>query len=179
MLMTKFLAAPQASKAAAGTDAAAEAGWTMEERMHLIMKDGLEGASMEGLRAEIGRNYSGVQGSHFTDAKFVAAARDWHEAKALAEGGFVAKGNAGLQDRYENADKEFYAHLAPMGKDIEAKGLADQPPKTAAPKAGTAPPQSEGRPTGPGNITTGWSPRWRARPATRTSRCVWQRPAGK
>ncbi len=133
------------AKEAAGTDAAPDAERAVDERMHLIEKDGVDGPSIDDLRTEIGQNYSGVEDSHFADAKFVAAARDWHEAKTLAEGGFVEKGNTGLQGRYENAEKEFFDHLAPMGQDIENKVMADQPTKAPAAEAETAAPQ----PTGP------------------------------
>ncbi|WP_417221220.1 hypothetical protein [Arthrobacter sp.] len=133
------------AKDAADTDAAPDAERAVAERMHLIEKDGVQGPSIEDLRQEIGQNYSGVEDSHFADAAFVAAARDWHEAKTLAEGGFEAQGNTGLQGRYENAEKEFFARLAPMGKHIEDKVMADQPGPSSAPDAETAPTQ----PTGP------------------------------
>ncbi|MBM6622519.1 hypothetical protein JTF08_12950 [Micrococcaceae bacterium RIT802] len=133
------------AKDAADTDAAPDAERAVVERMHLIEKDGVRGPSIEDLRREIGQNYPGVEDSHFADAKFVAAARDWHEAKTLAEGGFEARGNTGLQDRYENAEKEFFARLAPMGKDIEDKVMADQRPQSSAQGAEAAPAQ----PTGP------------------------------
>lgn len=131
-------------KEAAGTDAAPDAERAVEERMHLIEKDGVEGPSIEDLRKEIGQNYSGVEVSHFADAAFVAAARDWHEAKTLAEGGFEAKGNTGLQDRYESVEKEFFARLAPMGHDIENKVMADHDTKKPEPAAETAPEQQKG-----------------------------------
>lgn len=117
----ELVTALRESRDTAGADAAPDAERAVAERMHLIEKDGIEGPSIEDLRQEIGQNYPGVEDSHFADAQFVAAARDWHEAKTLAEGGFEAKGNTGLQGRYENAEKEFFARLAPMGKDIEDK----------------------------------------------------------
>lgn len=132
------------AKETAGTDAAPDAERAVAERMHLIEKDGIDGPSIEDLRKEIGQNYPGVEDSHFADAEFVAAARDWHEAKTLAEAGFEAKGNTGLQGRYENAEKEFFARLAPMGKDIEDKVMADHTSTTSAPEAGTVPAQPSG-----------------------------------
>lgn len=106
----------------------------------------MQGPSIEDLRQEVGQNYSGVEDSHFADAGFVAAARDWHEAKTLAEGGFVAKGNTGLQGRYENAEQEFFARLAPMGKDIEDKVMAER--QSSGPTAETETPPAQGeRPT--------------------------------
>lgn len=131
-------------KEAAGTDAAPDAERAVEERMHLIEKDGVEGPSIEDLRREVGENYSGVEDSHFADAEFVAAARDWHEARTLAEGGFAAKDNIGLQDRYESAEKEFFARLAPIGKDIEDKVMADQDTKKPERTAETAAEQPAG-----------------------------------
>lgn len=129
----ELTAALQTSREAAGTDAAPEADRAVAERMHLIGKDGIGGPSIDALREEIGQNYSGVEDSHFADPKFVSAARDWHEAKSLAEGGFEAQGNIGLQARYENAEKEFFAKLAPMGKDIEDKVMADPASQASAP----------------------------------------------
>ncbi|WP_104140078.1 hypothetical protein [Arthrobacter sp. ZGTC131] len=128
----ELVAALQASREAEGTDAATEADRAMAERMHLIKKDGIAGPSIEQLHAEIGQNYSGTRDSHFADAEFVAAARDWHESRALAEGGFADRGNTGIEARYTNAEKELFARLAPMGRDIEDKVLKDPSTVTAA-----------------------------------------------
>ncbi|MGP5220567.1 hypothetical protein [Arthrobacter rhombi] len=136
----ELVTALREAKEAAGTDAAPDAERAVEERMHLIEKDGVDGPSIEDLRKEVGQNYSGIEDSHFADAEFVAAARDWHEAKTLAEGSFEAKGNTGLQDRYESAEKEFFAHLAPLGRDIGTRevegpessaGVSADPPESA------------------------------------------------
>lgn len=144
----ELVAALQAARAAEGTEAAPEAERGVAERMHLIAKDGIDGPTIEALRGEIGQNYPGVEESHFADAAFVAAARDWHEAKTLAEGGFVDKGNTALQARYEKAEKEFFARLAPMGRDIEDKVLRDPRDRAARP-AGPAGPVPAGKATEP------------------------------
>lgn len=128
----EMVAALQASKEAAGTDAAPEADRAVAERMHLIGQDGISGPSIDDLRREIGNSYSGAEDSMFADAAFVATARDWYEAKALVEGGFVARGNTGLEARYENAEKEVFARLAPMGREIQDKVLKDPRLKTAS-----------------------------------------------
>lgn len=140
----EMVAALQASKEAAGTDAAPDADRVVAERMHLIGQDGINGPSIDDLRQEIGQNYSGAEDSMFADAGFVVAARDWHEAKTLAEGGFEARGNTGLQGRYENEEKEFFARLSPVDKDIEDKVLADQHSKTPTPPAELVPAQPAG-----------------------------------
>lgn len=128
----EMVSALQASKEAAGTDAAPDADRAVAERMHLIEQDGISGPSIDDLRKEIGQNYSGTDDSMFADAEFVATARDWHEAKALAEGGFVDQGNIGLEARYENAEKEIFARIAPMGQEIQNKVLKDPNLKTPA-----------------------------------------------
>jgi hypothetical protein len=69
----------------------------------------------------------------FADAEFLATVRDWHEAKTLAEGGFVDKGNAGLEARYEKAEQEIFARIAPMGQEIQVKVLKDPNLKVPAP----------------------------------------------
>ena len=123
----------QASKEATGTEAAPDADRAVAERMHLIEQDGITGPSIDDLRQEISQNYSGADDAMFADAAFVATARDWHEAKTLAEGGFVDQGNTGLAARYENAEKELFTRIAPMGQEIQDKVLND--PKTKTPSA--------------------------------------------
>lgn len=123
----------RASKDATGTEAAPDADRAVAERMHLIDQDGINGPSLDDLRQEIGQNYSGTDDAMFADAAFVATVRDWHEAKTLAEGGFVDKGNTGLEARYENAEKELFTRIAPMGQEIQDKVLKDPNTKTPAP----------------------------------------------
>nr|WP_176705830.1 hypothetical protein [Arthrobacter sp.]AXV46419.1 hypothetical protein pA40H2_p64 [Arthrobacter sp.] len=126
----EMVSALQASKEATGTEAAPDADRTVSERMHLIEQDGITGPSVDDLRQEIGQNYSGADDAMFADAAFVATARDWHEAKTLAEGGFVDQGNTGLAARYENAEKELFTRIAPMGQEIQDKVLNDPKTKT-------------------------------------------------
>lgn len=108
-----------------GPEATAEADLNVAERVYLIERDGVNGPSIESLREEIGQNYAGAGDELFSDAEFVATAKDWHEAKALAEGGFVAKGDAGLQARYEDSEKELFNRIEAMGRDIESNVLND------------------------------------------------------
>lgn len=129
----EMVVALQASKEAAGTEAAQGADLAVAERMHLIEQDGITGPSIDDLRQEIGQNYSGTEDSMFADAAFVATARDWYEAKTLAEGGFVDRGNTGLEARYENAERELFARIAPMGQELQDKVLKDSSTKTPAP----------------------------------------------
>lgn len=128
----EMVAALQASKEAAGTDKAPDADRAVAERVHLIDQDGINGPSIDDLRKEIGQNYSGTDDAMFADAEFVATARDWHEAKTLAEGGFVDKGNTGLEARYEKAEKELFTRIAPMGQELQDKVLKDTNTKTPA-----------------------------------------------
>nr|WP_176704975.1 hypothetical protein [Arthrobacter sp.]AXV46591.1 hypothetical protein pA58H2_p45 [Arthrobacter sp.] len=131
----EMVSALQASKEASGTDAAPDADRAVAERVHLIEQDGINGPSIDDLRQEIGQNYPDAEDSMFADAAFVATARDWHEAKALAEGGFVDQGNTGLEARYENAEKEIFMRLAPLGREIQGKVLNDPNLKTPDPAA--------------------------------------------
>lgn len=131
----EMVSALQASQEAVGTDVAADADRAVAERMYLIEQDGINGPSIDDLRQEIGQNYSGTDDSMFADAGFVDTARDWHEAKTLAEAGFVDKGNTGLEARYENAEQELFARIAPMGQEIRDKVLKDSTTKTPAPAA--------------------------------------------
>lgn len=111
------------SRDAVGSGAEAAADRDVAARVHLIEKDGINGPSIEQLREEIGRNYSGADDSLFADAGFVAAARDWHEARALAEGGFVDKGDTALEARYERSERELFTRIGEMGRDIESNVL--------------------------------------------------------
>ncbi|RAX47302.1 hypothetical protein DQ353_19175 [Arthrobacter sp. AQ5-05] len=129
----EMVTALEASKEAVGTEAAPDADRAVAERMHLIEQDGINGPSLDDLRQEIGQNYSGADDAMFADAAFVATARDWHEAKTLAAGGFVDKGNTGLEARYENAEKELFARITPLGQEIQEKVLQDPNTQTSAP----------------------------------------------
>lgn len=126
-----YLASPElvealhTSKAATGPEATAEADRSVAERMYLIEKDGVNGPSIDQLREEIGQNYSGADDALFKDPDFVNTAKDWHESKALAEGGFVDKGNTGLETRYGDSEKELFDRIGAMGRDIESGVLKD------------------------------------------------------
>lgn len=100
-------------KAAAAADAA------VKERMFLIEKDGINGPDMEQLRKETTANVNGAADSHFNDPEFVKAAKDMHEAKLLAEGGFTGSQFASMERRYERAEKELFARLESVGREIE------------------------------------------------------------
>lgn len=126
-----YLASPELvealnnSREATGPDATAEADRAVAERMHLIEKDGVNGPSIDQLREEIGQNYSGADDSLFEDPEFVNAAKDWHESKVLAEGGFVERGNTGLEARYGDSEKELFDRIGTLGRDIESHVLKD------------------------------------------------------
>ena len=114
-----------ASRDAAGPEAKAAADLAVAEQVHLIKKDGVNGPSIEQLREEIRQIYSGAEESLFADAGFVSTAKVWHDAKTLAEAGFVTQGDAGLQTRYENSEEELFERIASMGHDIEEEVLND------------------------------------------------------
>jgi hypothetical protein len=74
---------------------------TVQERMFLIGKDGINGPDLDQLRKETTANVNGAGDSHFEDPEFVKAAKDMHEAKLLAEGGFKGSRLSSLEQRYE------------------------------------------------------------------------------
>jgi hypothetical protein len=49
----------------------------------------------------------------------VKAAKDMHEAKLLAEGGFKGSQWMTLEQRYERAEKELFARMEGLGREIE------------------------------------------------------------
>ncbi len=91
----EYLANPELAQAlqtahTAKTPAAvAAADATVQERLFLIGKDGINGPDIDQLRKETTANVNGAGDSHFEDPAFVQAAKDMHEAKLLAEGGFT------------------------------------------------------------------------------------------
>jgi len=89
------------------------------ERLFLIGKDGINGPDIEQLRKETTVTISGAGESHFNDPAFVKAAKEMHEAKLLAEGGFTGSQFASMEQRYERAEKELFARLEGLGRDIE------------------------------------------------------------
>lgn len=99
--------------------AAAAADAEVQERLFLIGKDGINGPDIAQLRQETAANINGAGESHFNDPQFVRAAKELHEAKLLAEGGFTGSQFASMEQRYERAEKELFARLEGLGRDIE------------------------------------------------------------
>ncbi|MEC5180856.1 hypothetical protein [Arthrobacter sp. CG_A4] len=96
----------------AETPAAMEAADTaLKERLYLIGRDGVNGPTIDQLREETTANFNGAGDGHFKDASFVEAAKDWHEAKLLAEGGFEGSPDQPLEKRYESTEAELFARI--------------------------------------------------------------------
>lgn len=121
----EYLANPELAQAlqtahTAKTPAAvAAADATVQERMFLIGKDGINGPDIDQLRKETTSNVNGAADSHFEDPAFVKAAKDMHEAKLLAEGGFTGSERTPVEQRYEQAEKELFARMESVGREIE------------------------------------------------------------
>ena len=79
--------------------------------MFLISKDGINGPDIDELRKETMANVNVAEDSYFKDPAFVKAAKEMHEARLLAEGGFKGSQFASLEQRYERAEKELFARL--------------------------------------------------------------------
>jgi hypothetical protein len=121
----EYLANPELAQALqrahnAKTPKAAEAADAdIKERMFLIGKDGINGPDIDQLRKETTANINGANDSHFKDPEFVKAAKEMHEAKLLAGGGFKGSQFSSLEQRYERAEKELFARLEGVGREIE------------------------------------------------------------
>jgi len=121
----EYLANPDLAQAlqtahAAKTPAAvAAADATVQERLFLIGKDGINGPDIDQLRKETTANVNGAGASHFEDPAFVKAAKDMHEAKLLADGGFNGSERTPIKQRYEQAEKELFARMEGLGREIE------------------------------------------------------------
>jgi hypothetical protein len=121
----EYLANPELAQAlhtvhTAKTPAAvAAADATVEERLFLIGKDGVNGPDIDQLRKETTANVNGADDAHFEDSAFVKAAKDMHEAKLLAEGGFKGTGRTSVEQRYQRAEKELFARMESVGREIE------------------------------------------------------------
>lgn len=121
----EYLANPELAQALqrahnAKTPAAAEAADVdIKERLFLIGKDGVNGPDLDQLRKETTANVNGTNESHFKDPEFVRAAKDMHEARLLAEGGFKGSQFSLIEQRYEQAEKELFARLEGVGREIE------------------------------------------------------------
>ncbi|WP_327785614.1 hypothetical protein [Arthrobacter sp. 18067] len=71
--------------------------------MFIIGKDGINGVGEE----------------HFNDPAFANAAKNLHEAKLLEEGGFKGGKYSNQEQRYERAEKELFARMEGIGREIE------------------------------------------------------------
>lgn len=92
---------------------------TVKERLYLISKDGINGPTIDQLREETTAAVNGAGDYHFKDPAFVKAAQEMHEAKLLAEGGFTGAGQESLEQRYELAERELFARMEGLGREIE------------------------------------------------------------
>ena len=121
----EYLANPELAQAlerahSAKTPKALEAADTaVKERLYLIGKDGINGPDIDQLRAETTANINGAGEKHFADPGFVQAAKDMHEAKLLAEAGFTGDKWSTQEQRYERAEKELFARIEGVGREIE------------------------------------------------------------
>lgn len=121
----EYLANPELTRAlqtahSAKTPTAVEAAdATVQERMFLIGKDGINGPDIDQLRKETTAIVNGAADSHFEDPGFVKAAKEMHEAKLLAEGGFKGSGRKPVEQRYEQAEKELFVRMEGLGREIE------------------------------------------------------------
>ena len=121
----EYLANPELAQAlqtaynAKTPKAVAAADATVQERMFLIGKDGINGPDIDQLRIETTANVNGAGDSHFEDPAFVKAAKEMHEAKLLAEGGFKGSERMPVEQRYERAEKELFARMEGVGREIE------------------------------------------------------------
>ncbi|WP_461186732.1 hypothetical protein [Arthrobacter sp. Z4-13] len=121
----EYLANPELTQAlqrahnAKTPKAVAAADADVKERLFLIGKDGINGPDIEQLRKETAANVNGADDSHFKDPAFVKAAKEMHEAKLLAKGGFTGSQWASMEQRYEKAEKELFARIEGLGREIE------------------------------------------------------------
>lgn len=109
----------QAAHNAKTPKALAAADATVQERLFLIGKDGINGPDLEQLRKETTANVNGAGNFHFEDPAFVQAAKDMHEARLLAEGGFQGSPWMTVEQRYERAEKELFTRIEGVGHEIE------------------------------------------------------------
>jgi hypothetical protein len=120
----EYLANPELTQAlqsahdATTPEAVKAADTTVQERMFLIGKDGINGPDIDQLREEIKANVNGIGDEHFQDAAFVKAAQELHEARLLAEGGFSGP-QSSVEQRYERAEKELFSRMEGFGREIE------------------------------------------------------------
>ncbi|MDI3195540.1 hypothetical protein QK290_14170 [Pseudarthrobacter sp. AL07] len=121
----EYLANPELAQAlqtahSAKTPKALEAADAIvKERLFLIGKDGINGPDLDQLRKETTATANGAGDSHFEDPAFVKAAKEMHEAKLLAEGGFKGSERTSVEQRYERAENELFARMEGLGREIE------------------------------------------------------------
>jgi hypothetical protein len=121
----EYLANPELAQAlqtahnAKTPKAAAAADAEIKERLFLIGKDGINGPDIDQLRKETTASINGAGESHFNDPQFVKAAKEMREAKLLAEAGFEGSAFSSLEQRYQRAEKELFARLEGVGREIE------------------------------------------------------------
>ncbi|MFF2347678.1 hypothetical protein [Pseudarthrobacter sp. NPDC058119] len=118
-------AALQQSQDAKTPEAIEAADVTVKERLYLIGKDGINGPTIDQLRDETTAIVNGAGDDHFKDPAFVEAAQELHEAKLLAEGGFTGTGQESLEQRYERAEKELFARIEGLGREIEDRVIGN------------------------------------------------------
>lgn len=115
----ELAAALQTAHAARTPTAVAAADDTVKERLFLIGKDGVNGPDIDQLRKETVQNFNGAGNAHFEDPAFVRAAKDLHETRLLAEAGFSGSDRTPMKQRYEHAEKELFARMESVGREIE------------------------------------------------------------
>jgi hypothetical protein len=101
---------------------------TVQERLFLIGKDGINGPDIDQLRKETTANVDGADDSHFEDPAFVKAAKDMHEAKLLAEA--ASKAPNGL--RWNSGTSARRRNSLPAWKASAARSKTASPATTAA-----------------------------------------------
>ncbi|WP_082699483.1 hypothetical protein [Arthrobacter sp. EPSL27] len=84
-----------------------------------LVKDGINGPDLDQLRKETTANVNGAGAWHFEDPALVKAAKEMHEAKLLAESGFTGSERTPVELRYERAEKELFARVESVGREIE------------------------------------------------------------
>ncbi|MDP9888643.1 hypothetical protein [Pseudarthrobacter enclensis] len=112
-------AALQQSQDARTPEAVEAADADVKERLYLIGKDGINGPTIDQLRDETTAAVNGAGDDHFKDPAFVKAAQEMHEAKLLAEAGFTGAGQESVEQRYERAERELFARIEGLGREIE------------------------------------------------------------
>ncbi|MBG0741109.1 hypothetical protein IV500_17195 [Paeniglutamicibacter antarcticus] len=121
----EYLANPELAQAlqtahsAKAPVAVAAADATVQERLFLISKDGINGLNIDQLRKETTANVNGADDAYFEDPQFVKSAKDLHEARLLAEGGFEGSERTPVEQRYERAEKELFTRMESVGREIE------------------------------------------------------------